>query len=76
MKEKIVDVALIIATYCTIIWMQENKKTEPNCPEMLKKYKRAAERFPIPHDEDGFVDTEMLYDQLDVIAKRICKGIA
>lgn len=76
MKEKIVDVALIIATYCAIICMQEDKVTASDCPEMLAKYKRAAERFPIPHDENGFVDTEMLYNQLDIVAKRICKGIA
>lgn len=75
MKEHIFDVALIIAGYCAVICMKEDKETAFDCPEMLDRYKRAAERYKIPYNEDGLIDTELLYNQLDSVAKRICKKV-
>ena len=66
-----IDMALIIAGYCAIICMDEDKETCFDCPDMLNRYKRAAEAYEIPYDEDGYIDTEMVYEELDAIAKDI-----
>ena len=71
MENKSIDMALIIAGYCAIICIEQDKETAFDCPDMLYKYKEAANKYQIPYDEDGSIDTERVYDELDAIAKRI-----
>ena len=75
MEDKTIDMALIIAGYCAIICIKEDKETAFDCPDMLEKYKKAANEYQIPYDEDGYIDTEMVYEELDGIAKNICSEI-
>ena len=51
--------------------MKEDKETCFDCPDMLEEYKKAAEAYKIPYDEDGYIDTEMVYEELDAVAKMI-----
>lgn len=71
MENFTVDMALIIAGYCAIICMEQDKETAFDCPDMLEKYKKAASEYEIPYTEDGYIDTEMVYEELDSIAKNI-----
>lgn len=75
MEEKVIDMALIIACYCAIICMEQDKETSFDCPDMLDKYKQAAMEYKIPYDEDGYIDTEMVYEELNVVAKNIYSEI-
>lgn len=75
MEDKTIDMALIIAGYCAIICIKEDKETAFDCPDMLEKYKKAANEYQIPYDEYGYIDTEMVYEELDGIAKNICSEI-
>ena len=75
MENTTIDVALIISGYCAIICMQQDKETSFDCPDMLDKYKKAANEYQIPYDDNGYIDTETIYNELDGIAKDICSEI-
>ena len=75
MENFTVDMALIIAGYCAVICTQQDKETAFDCPDMLEIYKKVASEYEIPYNEEGYIDTEMVYEELDSVAKNICAEI-
>ena len=69
-----IHVALIIATYCGMIDLKEEKEFPSDCAALRTEYIKAAKEYTIPYDEDGLMNSEQMYEELDQIAKEIYKN--